>query len=447
MNIAFEISPLMTASGTFGDKSGVYRYTYGLISSLSKYLKKKDRKSKIYLFTFNYDLLKYPLNPELYSLIKNKNVTYLGNLPKVDRTKFPYYDILYHDIFDFLFLRTLLGAVNKIFGLKSIYRSIEERVRHNNFLKFLDEEFKKKDVKYIVHSETSFSYLKGYRHITTVYDLTSFIIPEFHRTETIDLQTRKLRFASKYCEGIICISQSTKNDLINYAPEFKNKKIIIGYPGLEEIFKKGNKSSLVKTVKAVNLVTNKKVVLRSKKYILYYGTFEPRKNLVYLVKAFLDLVEENRVPENFRLLMIGGKGWGDVRSKIVDYLIENYSTEDKAPIIISNYVDDKQLIKIIKNAYGLVYPSLYEGFGLPVLESMTLRTPVICSSNSSLTEVGGDAVLYTIPKDFIDIKNKLDYLIKNKQIANIMAKDGLIQSLKFSWEETAEKFYKMVKSI
>ena len=77
MNIAFEISPLMTASGSFGDKSGVYRYTYGLISSYAKMLQKKDKGTKIFLFSFNYDLLKQPLNPELYNLFKKKMLLFL----------------------------------------------------------------------------------------------------------------------------------------------------------------------------------------------------------------------------------------------------------------------------------------------------------------------------------------------------------------------------------
>lgn len=442
MNIAFEISPLMTASGTFGDKSGVYRYTYGLISSFSKYLKKKDKKAKIILFSFNYDLLKHPLNPELFNLLKNKNVTYLEKFPKTEKTNL--FDLDFPNIF---FLKDILKIINKIFKLKSTYSNIVDKIKFNNYLKSLNKEFKKRNIDYIVHSETSFFPLNGYKNIITIYDLTAFIVPEFHRPETIDLQIRKLKFAVNTCQGIVCISHSTKNDLLNYFPRFKKKKIIVCHPGVEEIFQENTNQKNEKIIKIACSINNKRIALMSKKYLLYYGTFEPRKNLGYLVKAFLDLVESKKVPENFKLLMVGGKGWGNVRSKIIDYLKENYPTEEKLPIAISNFVNDKNLIKIIKNAYALVYPSFYEGFGLPILESMTLGTPVICSENSSLTEVGGNAVLYVNPRNFIDIKKKTFYLINNKKIANFMSREGLEQSEKFSWKKSSRKLYSFLEEI
>ena len=432
MNIAFEISPMMTASGSFGDKSGVYRYTYGMITSFSKYLKKKDRKSKIILFSFNYDFLKQPLNPELYDLFKNNNVVYLDKLSKLRKKRF-----IDGEFFDIPLIKGILKPFNRIFGLKTMYSKFLNTVKFENYLKDLDREFKKRSVTHIVHSETSFFPLKEYKNIITIYDLTAFIVPEFHRSETIDLQTRKLKFAKKHCQGIICISQSTKRDLLNYSREFRQKKIMIGYPGVEELFLKNVKSDHNKNHHIICLINNKKISIKSKKYFLYYGTFEPRKNLNYLVKAFIDLIESKKIPENFKLLMIGGKGWGDIRTKIIDYLKENYPAEDKIPITISNFINDKDLIKIIKNAYALVYPSFYEGFGLPVLESMVLGTPVICSENSSLTEVGGDSVLYVNPRNFNDLKVKISYLIKNKKIAHIMSKDGLEQSKKFNWTDTA----------
>ncbi|NCO32205.1 glycosyltransferase family 4 protein, partial [bacterium] len=229
MNIAFEISPLITASGTFGDKSGVYRYTYGLISSFSKLLQEKNKEAKIFLFSFNYDLLKQPLNPELYSLFKKKNISYLYNFPKIDKVD--------NEIINNFFLRQSVSLLNKIFNFKSLYNSIKDRLRFNTYLKFLDKEFKKRKIKIIIHSETCFFPLNNYKHVITIYDLTAIFMPEFHRAETIDLQKRKLRFANEYCQGIICISESTKQDLLSYSKSFKRKKIIIGYPGVDSIFK------------------------------------------------------------------------------------------------------------------------------------------------------------------------------------------------------------------
>jgi len=439
MNIAFEISPLITASGTFGDKSGVYRYTYGLISSFSKLLQEKNKEAKIFLFSFNYDLLKQPLNPELYSLFKKKNISYLYNFPKIDKVD--------NEIINNFFLRQSVSLLNKIFNFKSLYNSIKDRLRFNTYLKFLDKEFKKRKIKIIIHSETCFFPLNNYKHVITIYDLTAIFMPEFHRAETIDLQKRKLRFANEYCQGIICISESTKQDLLSYSKSFKRKKIIIGYPGVDSIFKSNPPKEKVTSLKAMCSINKKKIIIKPKKYLLYYGTFEPRKNLFYLMRAFLDLLVSKRIPPDFKLFMIGGHGWGNAKSRIAEYLQENFPAEEKLPVIISNYASDNYLTKIIRNAYALVYPTFYEGFGLPVLESMSLGTPVICSKNSSLTEVGGDAVLYVNPKDFLNLKYKIAYLINNPKVAHMMSKQGILQSKKFSWEKSSHQLYDFLQAL
>ncbi len=440
-NIAFEISPLMTASGSFGDKSGVYRYTYGLISSYVKMLQKKDKNKKIFLFSFSYDLLKQPLNPDLYNLFKKKNVTFLNSFPKIDKDK-----TIDDEYISNYLLKYAAKTINKIFPFKSIYRKIKDRLRFYNYLKLLDREFKKRNVEIIVHSETCFFPLKNYKHVITIYDLTTVFVPEFHRPETIDLQKRKLRFTSEYCDGIICISESTKQDLLSYSDSFKKKKIMVGYPGIDPIFKTPIIDNYT-DLRALCQINNKKIKLKTKKYLLYYGTFEPRKNLFYVVRAFLDLLETKKIPKNFKLLMIGGQGWGKVKTGIIEYLKEIYPTKDKLPVIVSNYASDNYLKKIIKNAYALVYPSFYEGFGLPVLESMYLGTPVICSRNSSLAEVGGEAALYVSPRNFINLRYKIAYLVNNPKVTKEMVKKGIIQSKKFSWEETSHQLFDFLQDL
>jgi len=431
----------MTASGSFGDKSGVYRYTYGLISSYAKMLQLKDKNIKIFLFSFNYDLLKQPLNPELYNLFKKKNVSFISSFPKIDKEK-----TIDDEYISNYFLKFAVKTINKIFPFKSFYHKIRDRLRFNTYLKLLNKEFQKRRIETIVHSETCFFHLGNYKNVITIYDLTTVFVPEFHRVETIDLQKRKLRFASDYCDGIICISESTKQDLLSYSDSFKNKKIIIGYPGIDSVFEKPMISDKA-YLGALCQINNKKIKLEQKKYLLYYGTFEPRKNLFYLVRAFLDLLESKKIPKDFKLLMIGGQGWGKVKTRVIEYLKENYPTEEKLPVIISNYASDNYLKKIIKNAYALVYPSFYEGFGLPVLESMHLGTPVICSRNTSLIEVGGDAVLYTNPRDFMNLRYKIAYLVNNPKVAKEMVKKGIIQSKKFSWEKSSRQLYNFLKDL
>lgn len=432
-NIAFEISPLLTASGSFGDKSGVYRYTLGLISALSDHIKKTGKATKIFLFSFNNDLLKQPLNPELFSLIKNQNVFYLNKTLNYHSS-----NLEDNEIFDIPVVRFFSKIINRIFKIKLIYQAVVKLKKLNDYISFLNHTLIKNNVGTVIHSETGFYPLKKVKNIITIYDMTTFVIPEFHRMETIDLQTRKLKFARRYCQGIICISKATKNDLIKLFPQFKNKSILIGYPGLDDVFFQKNKGVDKTRIKLSCLIYNKKVLMKSKKYLLYYGTFEPRKNLNYVVKAFLDLKESGLISPDFKLLLIGGRGWGNTRNSIIEYLRENYLDADSLPIVIVNFISDKNLINIIKNSYALIYPSFYEGFGLPVLEGMHLKVPVITSKNSSLIEVGGNAVLYVDPRNFSDVKKKMASLINDPLLAGDLALQGLKQSRKFRWEKTSK---------
>jgi len=186
----------------------------------------------------------------------------------------------------------------------------------------------------------------------TIYDLTPIISPEMHRDENIDLQKRKLKFASKYCQGIVCISKSTKNDLLRNSNIWKNKKIIVAYPGLDQVFANASK----KPVDSNKLFRNLNLIIKSRnqkiqknKYLLYYGTFEPRKNLIYLIKAFINLQNEREIPSNYKLILIGGEGWGGVKGSINNYIDEQFPIDKDKNIILLDYLSDKYVIEFIKN--------------------------------------------------------------------------------------------------
>lgn len=441
-NIAFEISPLLLASGTFGDKSGVYRYVTGLITSLGKICEKNG--DKIVLFSFNQNLLLSQINPSLYEIINNKNVIFINNYsePIGQSTTVSYFDMK-NKILKFFRFSWILKIANKIFRIKNLYHYFREQIRNKNYLNFLKSELKKNDVTHIIHSNTSFKVIDDFKNIQIIYDLTPFLFPYNHRMETLDLFSRQLEFSKNHCQGIIAISNSTKKDLLKYYPIFREEKIKIIYPGVDEELDK--KTSDLYYNEIVQLLKIKRQSLLKKKYLIYFGTFEPRKNIIYLVKSFIDLQNEKVIPRDFKLLLVGGEGWGGVKQKIKKYLDEEFPLISKRNIIILDYIADRFLYSLVKNAYATIYPSLYEGFGIPVLESMKLGTPVICSKNSSLTEVGGDAVLYINPKNLMDLKDKMAYLINNQQIAKEMIKKGVTQSKKFGWENTAQKLYNFLR--
>ncbi|MFA6016651.1 MAG: glycosyltransferase family 1 protein [Patescibacteria group bacterium] len=440
MNIAFEISPLLLASGSFGDKSGVYRYLTGLISSIEKINEMKGQK--IILFSFNRNLLLSQVNPCLYELVNNKNFVYLNNF--IVATEEPVVgSFIKKKIFKIIGLKIIFKIFNKIFGINSFYNYLREKIHEKNYLEFLKTEFKKNSVTHIVHSNTSFKNIDGFKNIQIIYDLTPTLFPFNHRNETLDLFRSQIEFAKNHCQGIISISKSTKKDLFKYYPVFKNKKLKIIYPGCDDNLDNETYSDSYKEISQAMKIKDQQLVKNN--YLIYFGTFEPRKNIIYLVKSFVDLQKEKAIPSDFKLVLIGGEGWGNIKCMIRNYVDEEFPLASKRNVIILDFLADRFLYSLVKNAYATVYPSLYEGFGLPVLESMKLGTPIISSDNSSIPEVGGDAILYSKVNNYFDLKNKIKVLINDQELAKDFSKKGLIQSQKFNWKKSGQQFYDFLK--
>ena len=438
INVAFEISPLLLASGSFGDKSGVYRYYYGLIKAYGEYLKKNRIDSRVILFSFNRDLLNLPVNREILELLDNKVFLLLNRFPEPKSIDFDSLKVV-----TFIF-KPFLKILNLIFPMKKAYAYLIDNLRFKSYLKLLIKEFKKNKVSIVYHSETCFYPIGGFKSVLTVYDLTPITMYYFHRSETNDLSQRKLYFARRHCKGLVCISQSTKNDLLKHCLLQKNTNITICYPGLDQSFL-AKRNDLFNDIKRI--VSEKTDVLKKNRYIFFYSTFEPRKNIFNLIQVFSDLCKDRQTPNDFKLVLMGGEGWGKVKQKATNFIKENFPIKDKNRIIILDYLSDDYLISLIKNAYAVIYPSFYEGFGLPVLESMALGTPVLTSNNSSLAEVGGDAVLYCNPHDYYDLKNKIKYLVDNpKQIVKLKQL-GLRQAKKFNWNQSAKKLHQFFQEL
>lgn len=441
MNIAFEISPLLLASGTFGDKSGVYRYLTGLISALEKISKKNGQK--IVLFSFNRKLLLSQVNPCLYELVNSKNFIFLNNFT-VPVQEPVIGSFIKKKIFRLFGLKIIFKIVNKIFRLKYFYDYIREKVHEENYLEFLTSELKKNGVTHIVHSNTSFKNIDGFINIQIIYDLTPILFPFNHRQETLDLFKRQIEFSKNNCQGIVSISESTNKDMLKYNPALKEKKIKVIYPGVDNLNEEKYEIFFNEIIQLLKL--NHQSIVKNN-YLIYFGTFEPRKNIIYLVKSFIDLQKENTISKDFKLVLIGGEGWGNIKCTIRNYVNEEFPLVSKRNVIILDYLADRYLYSLVKNAYATVYPSLYEGFGLPVLESMKLGTPVISSDNSSIPEVGGDAILYSEVNNYFDLKNKIKLLINDQILAKRLSQRGLEQSQKFNWEKSGKSFYEFCNSL
>lgn len=259
------------------------------------------------------------------------------------------------------------------------------------------------------------------KKIGTVFDLTSITNPEWHYPETAQLDKVRLERLAKSADLIITISESTRRDFLKFYPY---KKVEVIYPAASPIFKK-----------KVNLSKTKKVLEKYQLqpgYFLSVSTLEPRKNLKKLIESFLKSGLKRK------LVLAGGSGWKNE---------EFFKLINENKIITTGYVPDEDLTVLYQQALCLVYPSLYEGFGMPILEAMESGTPVIASNVSSLPEVGGDAVLYVDPLRSEEIKKALIRIEEDENFRKNLIQKGFRQTQKYSWEKSAKKLMSFYKSL
>ena len=256
--------------------------------------------------------------------------------------------------------------------------------------------------------------------ILTIHDLAIYINPEWfpkHNFSTKFLVPRSLAKAKK----IIVPSESTKQDLqkIFRVPDDKIKVIYEGVRTEEPSAEAKNKAL-------------EKFGLQEKKYFLFLGTIEPRKNLIALIATYKILAQKNS--DAPILVLAGGKGW---KNDDIFEAIKKRNLESKIKYL--GYVSNEEKFSLMKSALVFVYPSLYEGFGLPILEAMSLVTPVITSRISSIPEITADAALLIDPNNDDEIANALEKIWKNDNLRNEFIDKGKHQSAKFSWTKTAEQ--------
>ncbi len=250
--------------------------------------------------------------------------------------------------------------------------------------------------------------------VVTIHDLSFFRYPEDFRKIDLFKLINGTNYSIKKATRVIAVSQATKNDILKIY-RLPKEKVKVIYNGFEK-----SKLKWGKTLRKV-----------PKNYFLYVGTLQPRKNLFTLIHAFNAIQKKY---ENFELIIAGKKGW------MYDSLFQevlNLGLSRK--VFFTDYVTDKQLIFLYRHAYAFIMPSLYEGFGIPILEAMSYGCPVISSYTSSLPEVGGDACLYFNPSDTNDLKKKMDQLINDKRLRNELIKKGKKRIKIFSWTKCAKE--------
>jgi len=179
-----------------------------------------------------------------------------------------------------------------------------------------------------------------------------------------------------------------------------------------------------------------------KRFILYLGTIEPRKNIVGLIYAYNRLRDDNVNLVDLQLVLAGGSGW---RNRPI------YRAWEESPyrrdIKFLGYVSAREKELLYRRAEVFIYPSYYEGFGLPPLEAMARNLPVITSNVSSLPEVVGSAALTINPYDINEIAKALELVVTDSQVRTRLIKAGQEQIHNFSWEKTAKQYLELFKSL
>jgi len=236
------------------------------------------------------------------------------------------------------------------------------------------------------------------------------------------------KYSIKIASKIITISNSSKDDIIKEygIPE---AKVEVVYPGIKQV------SSSKYEVLSMKQLKQKYGI--DSPFILFVGTLQPRKNVKRLIEAFSNLVSSMN---DLKLVIVGRKGW---QYRDILEAPKKFNIEDKVKFIET--VTDEELPSFYKNAEVFVLPSLYEGFGLPILESMRYGCPVVTSNVSSLPEAGGDAALYVDPNNVADIAEKLEKVLTDDKLRDKMIEKGNEQYKKFTWEKSAKKVLQVLE--
>ncbi|GAG67499.1 unnamed protein product, partial [marine sediment metagenome] len=244
--------------------------------------------------------------------------------------------------------------------------------------------------------------------------------------------TKEVKRNARLAKKIVADSKSTKDDIIKFF-KIDPAKVKVVYLASDSRFKK-----------LANQEKDKEVLKKygiDKKYILSVGTIEPRKNYSTLIKAF-NYIKHNNNNFNCKLVIVGRTGW-----KSEATYRERELSLYKDDILFIGRVSDKELVQIYNQAEIFVYPSLFEGFGLPPMEAMSCGLPVIASDSSSLKEVVGDAGILVPSEDYREISKQISYILKNEKITEELKEKSLKQAKKFNWEKTARKTLKIYKEI
>ena len=272
-----------------------------------------------------------------------------------------------------------------------------------------------------------FNLPKRIKRITMIHDLTPILFPKYHRFHSQLLQRIFLKRILKKTDLVLTNSENTSKDLVQCFPftKSKHKTILLG-----------RDTSFFHTVS--NEYHKTKNI--NSPYFLCTGTIEPRKNLNTLLEAYQLFREQTS--SRVLLLIVGKNGW-----KTEEFYSNLEIHPFRKDIIMTGFIDKFELIELYSHALALIYPSKYEGFGLPILEALSCGAQVICSNNSSLPEVGGEAAMYFETNNKKELSIQMCKVYAEHSQGRVKKAKSISQSRKFSWEKYTTSFKQALKDL
>jgi glycosyltransferase involved in cell wall biosynthesis len=269
--------------------------------------------------------------------------------------------------------------------------------------------------------------LRPYPSVVIIYDTAYLDFPEVIETWHFKWYLeRAVPRALKRASRVVVISESTRQSLVKHygvSPE----KITVVVPAVEH--------TQFKPAAAAEIQKIRHKYQTGDNYILFLGTLEPRKNMARVIAAYLAL--PLKVRSQYKLVLAGARGWKDTE------LLEAADKLEASELVMTGFIEEADLATLYSGAAVFVYPSLYEGWGMPVLEAMACGTPVITANNSSLPEAGGTAAVYIDAQATEQLTQALSDVLLSPTRRSQMSQEGLKHAANFTWEASAARLHKV----
>ncbi len=303
-----------------------------------------------------------------------------------------------------------------------------QNIKRNFFQSFImGMKYCKNSVLLTTDAKIPFLLPKSCKVLPVITDLAVFRMGEVYKASRVMYWKMQYWFLKRKTEKYIAISEFTKWDLTDVL-KIPEEKIDIVYCACDEKIKKETNLEKLKQVREKHHLPNK--------YVLFVGNFNPRKNLERTILAFDQMKteagakKENADLSKYKFVIVGEHGWKFSKQEALQNI------RHKDDIIFTDYVEDEDMPAMYTMADAFIFPTLYEGFGIPIIEAQWCETPVITSNLSAMPEVAGDGALFVNPENVNEIANKIEKILTDKDLAKSLVEKGLKNVKRFSWTES-----------